>query len=314
VLRIHSGLSEARGRLAHRTIAIGNFDGVHLGHQALLARACAGGALPCVLTFEPHPARLLAPQLAPPRIATPARKLELLEACGAQVAIVQPFELDFARLTAEAFVELLCATGASGVVVGGDFTYGRSRSGNVATLGRSLGERGLTLSVVPTVSVDGLTVSSTKLRELLLEGNAAAARSLLGRPFDLDGEVVRGAGRGRQLGFPTANVLSEAELLPAAGVYAVRMRLWSAAEGAWGPGFDGAANLGLNPTFDAVALPGRMPLSLEVHLLDRTIDLYGEKVRVEFVQRLRSERRFAGVGELTEQLRRDVEQARAALR
>jgi riboflavin kinase/FMN adenylyltransferase len=313
VLRIHSGLAEARGRLARGSIAIGNFDGVHLGHQALLGQAGAGGALPCALTFEPHPARLLAPKLAPPRIATPARKLELLGECGAQVAIVQPFELDFARLPPEAFVELLCATGASGVVVGQDFTYGRGRAGNVATLGRSLGERGLGLSVVPTVSVDGLTVSSTKLRELLLEGNAAAARSLLGRPFDLDGEVVRGAGRGRQIGFPTANVLSGAELLPAAGVYAVRLRVWSEAEGAWGPGFAGAANLGLNPTFDAVSLPGRMPLSLEVHLLDRTLDLYGARVRVEFVQRLRSERRFAGVAELGEQLRRDVEQARAAL-
>src|SRR5205085_1248953 len=183
------------------------------------------------------------------------------------------------------FVEMLLATGVAEVVVGHDFTYGKGRAGTVESLRLATEERGVRLHVVAPVTVNGLVCSSTKVREFVLEGRVEAANMLLGRPFDLDGEVVRGVGRGRKLGWPTANIRTQNELLPAVGVYAVRARLLPGG----GP-VAGAANLGLNPTFRPEAAlagaAGRPPLSLEVHLLDFAGDIYGSKVRVEFVHRL----------------------------
>src|SRR5205814_3191765 len=173
--------------------------------------------------------------------------------------------------------------------------------------------RGVRLQVVPPLAVNGRVFSSTKVREFVLEGRVEAANMLLGRPFDLDGEVVRGAGRGRKLGWPTANIRTTNELLPAVGVYAVRARLLDR----HGSSIPGAANLGLNPTFRSdVALAGaagQPPLSLEVHLLDFAEDIYGQRVRVEFVHRLREERRFPGVDALKAQITQDVIQARRLL-
>jgi len=348
-MRIYLGLAAANGRLKHGILAIGNFDGVHLGHRALLdgARARLAQRTPrgplCALTFEPHPARLLAPALAPPLICSPGRKRELLAEAGVEALIEQPFDRAFAALDPDAFVEVLAATGIAAVTVGADFTYGHSRSGNIESLRRALEERGVHLHVLPKVTVEGLVVSSTKVREFVLVGKVDAAAALLGRPFDLDGEVVRGAGRGRTLGWPTANIKNGAELLPAAGVYAVRMRLgeqpatqaeagggtgaqaeivYPSHEGivyprqeVWGARLAGAANLGVNPTFRAPdpQAAGRSPLALEVHLLDFARDLYGCPVRVEFVQRLREERRFSGPDALKEQIAQDVEDARAVL-
>ena len=322
-MRIHPGLSTAIGRLARGAVAIGNFDGVHLGHRALLAHSRARMASSslqgpiAVLTFEPHPARVLAPDFAPPRICTPARKLELLEEQGVDDVVVQGFDGPFSQLSPDEFVDLLCKTGVSHVVVGNDFTYGKSRQGNVGSLGRALEERGVQLTLVPTVTVEGLVVSSTKVRAFALEGKVEAAAALLGRPLDLDGEVVRGAGRGRTLGWPTANLKSEAELLPGVGVYAVRARVREAR--ASGPAIAGAANLGINPTFrnagQAGSLQGgKSPLLLEVHLLDFARDLYGQTLRVEFVKRLRAERRFPGPDALKAQIAADVEEARKATR
>lgn len=321
-MRIHNGLNAANGRLARGAVAIGNFDGVHLGHRALLAHSRAwtlAVSMPgpvAVLTFEPHPASVLAPALAPPRICTPARKLALLEAAGADEVVVQRFDAAFAALAPEEFVELLCETGVSHVVVGHDFTYGKARGGNTDSLRRALEERGVSLTLVPTVTVNGLVVSSTKVREFTLAGHVDGAAALLGRPFDLDGEVVRGDGRGKLLGFPTANLKSEADLLPSLGVYAVRVRL---AEGAgFGPPLPGAANLGINPTFRTAAQAGTLqggktPLLLEVHLLDFAQDLYGRHVRVEFIRKLRDERRFPGVEALKAQIGRDLDEARRLL-
>jgi riboflavin kinase/FMN adenylyltransferase len=334
-MRIHSGIAASARRLTRGTLAIGNFDGVHLGHRGLFdaARSAAQrlGGPSSALTFEPHPARLLAPDYAPPLICTAARKRELLAEAGVEELVVQPFDRAFSQTEPDRFVDLLLATGVAEVVVGHDFTYGRERRGTVATLRTALEQCGVRLQVVPAITVHGLVVSSTKIREFTLEGRVEAAAQLLGRPFDLEGDVVRGAGRGRKLGWPTANIRTAAELLPAVGVYAVRARLveeQSRCEVDKLPGepvrfipprlsagVRGAANLGLNPTFrdDAHAGSGREPLLLEVHLLDFDEDLYGRTLRVEFVHRLRDERRFPNVDALKEQIGRDVAAARRLL-
>jgi riboflavin kinase/FMN adenylyltransferase len=335
-MRIHSGIAASARRLTRGALAIGNFDGVHLGHRGLFdaARSAAQrlGGPSSTLTFEPHPARLLAPDYAPPLICTPARKRELLAEAGVEELVVQPFDRAFSQTEPDRFVDLLLATGVAEVVVGHDFTYGRERRGTVATLRTALEQCGVRLHVVSAITVHGLVVSSTKIREFTLEGRVEAAAQLLGRPFDLDGDVVRGAGRGRKLGWPTANIRTAAELLPAVGVYAVRARLIEEPSTSvpidptpeaplgyvpprLGAAVLGAANLGLNPTFrdDAHAGSRREPLLLEVHLLDLDEDLYGRTLRVEFVHRLRDERRFPNVEALKEQIGRDVEAARRLL-
>jgi len=333
-MRIHSGIAASARRLTRGALPIGNFDGVHLGHRGLFdvaknASQRLGGPT-CALTFEPHPARLLAPDYAPPLICTPGRKRELLAETGVDDLVVQPFDRAFSQTEPDRFVDLLLATGVAAIVVGYDFTYGRQRRGTVETLRTALEQCGVRLHVVPAITVHGLVVSSTKIREFTLEGRVEAAAQLLGRPFDLDGDVVRGVGRGRKLGWPTANIRTAAELLPAVGVYAVRTRLieeqptsTEASPGApiqyvpprVGAAVLGAANLGLNPTFrdDAHAGSGREPLMLEVHLLDVDEDLYGRTLRVEFVHRLRDERRFPNVDALKEQIARDVAAARRLL-
>jgi len=327
-MRIQGGLASCVGRLTRGALAIGNFDGVHLGHRGLFdaASAAAGaqGGPPAALTFEPHPAKLLAPEYAPPRITTLSRKRELCAAAGLDVLVEQSFDRAFAALEPAAFLDLLSKTGAGEIVVGPDFTYGRDRRGGVESLRAGLSERGIRLHVVPPITVHGLVVSSTKVREFVLEGRVQAAAALLGRPYDLDGQVVRGEGRGRKLGFPTANIDTGAELLPSVGVYAVRARIQEAPSSGsgetfepprFGTGIAAAANLGLNPTFrsDAHAGGGRDRLVLEVHLLDTDRDLYGKTLRVEFHHRLRDERRFPSVDALRAEIASDIAQARRLL-
>jgi riboflavin kinase/FMN adenylyltransferase len=324
-MRIHRGLSDTVNGLTSGSVAIGNFDGVHLGHAALFRAAHPGGgdgrsanahgigAAPlAALTFEPHPARILAPKYAPPLICERARKLELLEALGVTDVVEQPFDAAFAQTEPSRFVEMLVATGVREVVVGHDFTYGKGRSGGIESLRLGLEVRTVRLVVVPKVEVNGLVCSSTKIREFVLEGRMEAANMLLGRPFDVDGDVVRGEGRGRKLGIPTANIRTQNELLPAIGVYAVRARLHGESKV-----LPGAANLGLNPTFrENAALAGgsgRPPLSLEVHLFDFDRDIYGKRLRVEFVSRLREERRFPGIDALKAQINADIALARRLL-
>ncbi|GAC1548457.1 MAG: bifunctional riboflavin kinase/FAD synthetase [Myxococcales bacterium] len=333
-MRLHSGLAAATGTLLRGCIAVGNFDGVHRGHQALfqLARGLAsarGG--PCAaLTFEPHPAKLLAPQFAPALICSPLRKRELLAAQGLDALVVQPFDAAFARTAPERFIELLAGLGVSEVVVGYDFTYGAHRRGTVDTLRAGLRELGVALHVVPPFAVDDMVASSTKVREFALQGIVGACATLLGRPLDLEGEVVRGAGRGRQLGWPTANIRTAGSSSCAVGVYAVRVRLIdgplpreSELDAAplplrTGSPLPGAANLGLNPTFRQeggaqAAGQSHAPLLLEVHLLDFSGDLYGHALRVEWIHRLREERRFPGPDALRAQIARDVGEARRLL-
>ncbi|MBF5044731.1 riboflavin biosynthesis protein RibF [Aggregicoccus sp. 17bor-14] len=314
--RVFHSAPEARARGAGEgsAVALGNFDGVHLGHQALFAEARRHGPA-FAFTFQPHPGKVLQPDLAPKLITLLPRKLELFARCGLAGAIVQPFSRDYARTPPREFeAALLDALGARHLVVGSDFTYGQARGGSVATLRQAAAERGASVHVVAPVTVDGVVASSSKVREYILEGRVGAAQRLLGRPFDLDGTVVPGAGRGRGIGFPTANVDTQNELRPAPGVYAIRVGLLEP-EGAAGPGsvravsrwHPGAANIGVKPTF------GGSEVTIEAHLLDFSGDLYGRELRVQFLERLRPEQRFGSVAELAGQIKRDIEAARTVI-
>ncbi|BDG09048.1 riboflavin biosynthesis protein RibF [Anaeromyxobacter paludicola] len=306
-MEVFRSLEEA-GALAGCAAAIGNFDGVHVGHVRLFelarARARARGARAVALTFEPHPARVLRPQLAPPLLTPLPRKLELLAQAGLDAAVVQPFDLGYARTSSRDFAarDLAGRLGARDVVVGYDFTAGHDRA-RVEALGPLLASLGVSLEVVAPVQSDGLTVSSTKIREFLLEGNVEAAGLLLGRDHDVDGVVERGAGRGRGFGFATANLRPQG-MLPAHGVYAVRVRL--GAEARW---WDGVCNVGVKPT-----VQDQGPLAAETHLFDFPgQDLYGVPLRLAFVARLREERRFPSVEALRARIAEDVRTARALL-
>jgi riboflavin kinase/FMN adenylyltransferase len=302
----------AAGGLRGCAVAIGNFDGVHIGHRELFARsrALAGGRAPAVaLTFDPHPVRVLRPQLAPPTLTPLARKLELLAECGLEATVVQPFTLEYARTSAAEFVarDLAGALGAAAVVVGHDFTAGHERA-RVDALRPLLAASGIALEVVAPVSAEGLVASSTKIREFLLEGKVDAAAQLLARPHDVDGVVERGAGRGRGLGFATANVTPEA-LLPANGVYVARARVGEPG-GAGAAEYGGVCNVGVKPTVQASG-----PVVAEVHLFEHDgRDLYGARIRVSFLARLREERRFDSLDALRAQIAEDASQARELLR
>ncbi len=285
----------------------GNHDGVHLGHRALLAAARRiadpAGFAAVALTFDPHPAAVLAPDRAPALLTTIERRSELLRALGADEVVVQRCARAFASLAPEEFVRsvLVERLRARGVVVGADFRFGRGRSGDVTRLRELGGEHGFGVSTVDPVIVDGEVVSSTRVRAALVSGGVRDAATLLGRVHDVDGRVVRGDGRGRSIGVPTANLDCDPVLLPSDGVYAVVLRVHGEREL-----LQGVANLGVRPTFAA----GR---SVEVHLFDIDRDLYDRRVRVGFVERLRSERKFDGIDALKAQIAQDVNDARARL-
>lgn len=297
-------------RLRNPVVAIGNFDGVHRGHAFIFQQArqraqhLDGEAV--VLTFDPHPAKVLAPSFAPPLITTLARKLELCAAAGMDATVVEPFDRTFAARSAEDFVQtvLVDGLGARHVVVGYDFTFGHKRSGTTQRLSELGADHGFGVTIVPAVSVDDIVCSSTKVREFVLEGRLDGAALLLGRDFDIDGEVVRGAGRGRTIGVPTANLARETELLPKNGVYAG----WAERRGD-GRRWVAAINVGTNPTFVA-----GNEVIVEAHLLDCDEDLYGERLRVGFRARLREEERFASREALVAQIRRDIDDTRARMK
>jgi len=291
-------------------VAIGNFDGVHVGHQRLIDEAVAAahswGGDAVVYTFDPHPSRVLAPDRAPPMICSRERKLELIAARGVDACVVEPFTRELASMAPDAFLERVFAEvfGARGLVVGHDFAFGHKRAGNADTLRAFGAARGIDVRVIEPVEAGGVLASSSQVRQRVSGGDLPGARALLGRDFDTDGEVVTGARRGRDIGFPTANVdAGAAELMPPPGIYATWLRVVDGAE----PDrlHIAATSLGTNPTFG----PGA-PLTLEAHLLDFSGDLYGRRVRVGFIERLRGEERFDGVEALVAQIGRDVEQTR----
>jgi len=271
-----------------RRVAIGTFDGVHRGHQAVIEGADT------VLTFDPHPLEILHPAALPKLIMPFAVKRDVIEGLGVRELVVIPFDREFATVSAEDFVErvLIEKLGAEWVSVGENFRFGAKAKGDPAMLAaRSEFET----RVVPLVEVDGETVSSTRIRALVAAGDMEHAQHCLGAPFMVEGTVVEGDQRGRELGFPTANIVPDDRLaIPGHGVYA-----------AFANGVPAAVNVGVRPTFDS----GRGVL-IETYLIDREEDLYGTTLRVAFVERLRGEKRFAGVEELIAQMRIDVEDAK----
>ena len=287
-------------------LTIGNFDGVHLGHQAMLARLAATarerGLPPCAMTFEPHPREFFSPDHAPARLTSLREKLELLAAHGMERTYVCRFDYRFAQHTAEEFVERTLAQGlgVQHLLVGDDFRFGARRAGDFALLKRLSSRFGYTVESIPSFTLEGERVSSTAVREALAAGRLDHAATLLGRPYSISGRVVRGDGLGRKLGYPTANVQMKHNRTPLAGIFAVEVA------GAADRVLQGAASLGVRPTVKASAEP-----VLEVYLFDFDGDLYGRHVRVDFLHKFRDEQKFADLAALTKQIALDVEHARS---
>jgi len=299
----HAGAGDTR-----TAIAIGSFDGVHRGHAAILEHvkreALSRGLVPAVLTFEPLPREFFAPERAPARLASLAERLALLARHGVEIAFVERFDARFAALDAESFARRLYRHyGARWVTVGEDFRYGHARAGDAASLAAAGRALGFEVEVLGTVGEGGERISSTRVRAALAAGDFALARRLLGRPYEICGRVVHGAKRGRALGFPTANVRLARIRTALAGIFAVKCH------GVASRGLEGVASLGTNP---AVRSGG--PASLEAFLFDFSGDLYGRRVSIEFVKKLRDEARFASLDELAAQIRRDCDAAREVFR
>ncbi len=322
-MRIYRNLQSYGPEAGPGVVALGAFDGVHLGHQRILdvaiARARASRAHSVVCTFDPHPLEVLRPEQAPAPISTLGERLERIAAAGIDATVIIPFTLEFAAVEPDAFARevLVGCFRSREVIVGFNHTFGRGAKGTPALLA-SLGPAlGFATHVVPPLSVGGVLVSSSTIREALHAGDVVTARALLGRPYSIRGVVVHGAGRGRSLGFPTANVSPERPPLVPAGVYAGYVWIDSPAR----PDDPGACldvegsplhsrpistrhkcvlNVGVRPTF------GAGEYTIEVHLLDFGDDLYGRCIQVDLIERLRDEQRFADVEALRAQIRRDV--------
>ncbi len=289
-------------------VAIGNFDGVHTGHRALVTRAKELAPRTIALTFHPHPSAVLSPHGAPPMLASLERRIELLRGAGADDVVVEPFTRELAALSPDAFIDdiVIGRLGARAIVVGYDFNYGHARAGSTDTLAAHCARTSTQLAVVPPVEVDGEVASSSKIRAYLRAGDLPRAERLLVRPWDIEGSVVHGAKRGRAIGIPTANIAPTSDLVIAPGIYAVTLGVEDGAREV--RAMPAVSSLGTNPTF--VDQGG---LVLEVHVLDWDGDLYDRKVRTTFVARLRDEAKFDGIDALLAQIRRDIDDARRIL-
>jgi riboflavin kinase/FMN adenylyltransferase len=283
-------------------LALGMFDGVHAGHQAVIAAAISAarqhGGLGGVLTFDPHPIRVIAPEKAPTALlATLEHKARIIDDLGADLFVPLPFDRELADLDAAEFLDRLLAARVRTIAVGEDWRFGRGRSGDVAFLRAQARRRNYELIAVPPVMFDGDRISSTRVRQAIRDGNLADAARMLGRPPAVTGAVVEGRKLGRQLGFPTANIAFGAVQLPPDGVWAVRARA------AAGPPVAGVANLGVRPTV------GGSQRVLEVHLLDFAGDLYGRELEISFIAFIRGERKMASLEALREQIELDAKAA-----
>ena len=291
-------------------ITIGNFDGVHIGHQALfhevIEKADTIGGTSIVMTFDPHPVRVLKQNGHLPLITLNEQKIELIENSGIDVLICIQFNKAFAAISAKEFVEdlLLKCIGMKAIVVGKDYTFGRNREGNLELLQTYADNLGFEVIIADWVQTSkGLPnrISSTRTRELVMAGEVAEAKKLLGRYYQIRGVVTTGRNRGgRLLGFPTANITLHDELCPKNGVYAVTVDCMEKK-------YLGVANIGYSPTFDDGVF------SVEVHILDFNENIYGQKIRVNFVQRIRDEIKFSDITELSDAIRKDIEKARKIL-
>ena len=302
-MRLFHGYENAE--IARPTVlTLGVFDGLHLGHQLIISRvverARALGAVPTVVTFDPHPRAVLHPESAPPLLQTFDQKVEAFGVLGVEQAIVVSFTREFASVRAEEFLRDVVRERlqAREVYLGRGFAFGRGREGNIELLRKVSGELGFFADEVPEVRLRGRRISSSRVRELLSEGSVNLARRMLGRPYGVEGRVVRGYERGRTIGFPTANLRPANRVIPRGGVYVTATLI----EGSWRRS---VTNVGVRPTFEKEAEP-----SVETYVMDWGGDLYGDVVRVRFLHRLRDERRFGSVEELRRQIGRDAARAR----
>jgi len=299
-------LKNIRQKFDNSILTLGNFDGLHLGHQELvktiIRRAKETGALSMVVTFRPHPLKILAPEKCPPLISIYEEKIGLFEKLGIDVLVKIPFTLEFSAMSPEDFVkDVLCHTlGAKEIFVGYNYRFGKGRQGDIQTL-RKLGVKyGFTVREIEQLAIDGEVVSSTKIRTLLRDGEVEHAAKLLGRPYAITGIVVKGDGRGKSLGFPTANIAPKHSIIPADGVYAVRLMVRERA-------YDGIANIGLRPTFN------KKTLAIEVHVFGFNEDIYGEDISLYFIKKIRQEKKFKNAEALVTQIKSDIEAAREIL-
>ena len=303
-MKIIYDLKELKKPLNHPVLTIGNFDGVHRGHLALfdkvkkIAKAINGQS--AVMTFEPHPIKVMKPGNGPPLITPINQKLKLIVDVGIDVIFCIPFTTQFASISAQDFVRniLVDIIGIREIVVGYDYTFGSKRLGDIKLLREMGNELGFKVHVMEPIHLNSTLVSSTYIRDLVREGNLAEAKRMLGRDYQISGIVTKGADRGGKiLGFPTANMMPVDELIPKNGVYAVLVEM---EEGS----FYGVCNIGHNPTF------GHNPRSIETHLLNFNRNILGKEFNVKFLHRLRDEKTFKGKDELADQIRQDVKKAR----
>jgi riboflavin kinase/FMN adenylyltransferase len=301
-MRLFHGTDNAK--IARPTVlTLGVFDGLHLGHQLIMKtiveRARATGAVPTVITFDPHPRALLHPESAPPLLQTFDQKIEALGVLGIEQTIVIHFDQSFAQIRAEDFLRAVIADRlhAREVYLGCGFAFGHGREGNIELLRSVSQSLGFLADEVPELRLRGRRVSSSRIRELLQQGRVNLARRMLGRPYGVEGRVVRGAGRGAPLGFPTANLHPQNRVIPRNGVYVTATLI----DGQWRRS---VTNIGTRPTFGSAN-----ESSVETFVMNWSGDLYGDVVRVRFLHRLRAEKKFGSIDELKSQIERDVARA-----
>ena len=303
-------LNQIKAPFNNAVVTIGNFDGVHKGHQALFNQVIkkggqAGGT--CIaMTFEPHPLRALGLS-SPPLITRRDQKIELIESSGIDVLLCLPFNKAFAQIPAQEFIEeiLVKKIGMKTIVIGPDYTFGKDRVGNIEllkTMGPELGYETIVSDWIKGDETETERISSTKIRKLVMDGHVDQAKRYLGRHYQIRGKVIKGRMRGgSQLGFPTANIKLHDELCPKFGVYAVTVETVHG-------NFDGVANIGFSPTF------GDEIFTIEVHILDFNKDIYGSRIRVNMVKRLRDEIKFSNIEQLSDQIRKDIQTAKEILK
>ncbi len=307
-MKIIRGLENFTSQYPNTVLTIGNFDGVHLGHQKILStvlkRASDIKGTSMVMTFDPHPIKVLAPEKDLKLLMTFDEKIRLLEKSGIDVILCITFNKAFASLLPDEFIEhvLFEKIGAKDIIVGSNYSFGKNKRGTIDLLRRYGKKYDFTVKVVRSVKMNGMVVSSSTIRNLLMRGAVFETSKFLGRAYSVEGIVIKGKGRGKSLmNIPTANITTPVEITPREGVYAVRV-------GHKGNIYDGVANIGKNPTF------GNGQTSYEVHILNFSGNIIGEKIRIYFIERIRSERCFPNVKNLEEQIRKDIEQAKHILR
>lgn len=306
-MKVIKGSESARNKLKKSVVTMGVFDGIHLGHQQLMklcrARARRIHAKAVVYTFDPHPVRALSPQACPSLLNTTEQKLELIERLGLDVCVIEHFTKQFGHQSPKTFFRKVMVERlkAQEIIVGYDFTFGAERRGTTTTLTTLSDRFGIKVQIIDAIFKEGYLVSSTVTRKQIEEGHVDIAQLLLGRPYFIDGTVVSGDGIGQQLGFPTANLDTQNELLPALGVYATRTKIGNRH-------YNSVTNVGIRPTFNG------KKVRIETHLLNFSRQIMGRRLRLEFLVRLRPEIKFSKPEELVAQIHRDIEQAKRFFR